>query len=47
MRADFKSAKKDSQFKQLLGVLGSARVRAAHKYIGKIDSECRFHQHNL
>ena len=36
-RADPKSAKKDSQFKQLFALLGSAHVKAGHKHVDKID----------
>ena len=34
--------KKDSQFKQLLGLLGSACVKAANKHVDEIDPRCVF-----
>ena len=36
-RADPKSAKKDSQVKQLLVLLGSGSIKAAHKHVDEID----------
>ena len=36
-RADPKSAKKDSQFKQLSALLGSAHVKAGHQHVDEID----------
>ena len=35
--ADSKSAKKDSQLKQLFAILGSAGVKAARKHVDEID----------
>ena len=37
MHTDPKSAKKDSQLKQLFALLGSGDVKAAHKHVDEID----------
>ena len=43
-RTDPKSAKKDSQVKQLFVALGSACVKAVCKHVDEIDPLSQFHQ---
>ena len=40
LQAQIPKTQKDSQLKQLFALLGSERIKAAHKHIDEFDTKC-------